>query len=179
MKKIISLTMIFMLLLSGCTKITEPKVIPHTVDLPDHRPDDFAIYFNWGYSSLDFFDTYEGKIGKDLISNGGIESELEVEEETLDLIYTALRQYDIASIDFELTPQNCAAPGEVLGESTPCATYLIRFRVDGEEYEVRGNDDARPYECAIPFFSFVKYMEELARSTPEYQAFPEAEGGYL
>ena len=179
MKKIISLCLVFLLLLSGCAKFVVPKSIPHTVDLPDERPKDFAIFFRWGYSSRNFFDTYEGKIGKDLIIDGGAESELSLSEETLDKIYMALRRYDIASIDFALNSQNCAALGESVVYMTPCAEYTIRFRVDGVEYKITGDDTAQEYACSEQFFAFVEFMEELIYDTPEYQAFPQAKGGYM
>ena len=179
MKKFVCLSLVVLLLLSGCSKPIEPKIIPHTIDLPPERPEDFAIYFEWGYSSDNFFDTYEGKIGKDLIINGSAESEMSVGTETLDRIYAGLRHYDIASINFELNSHNCAAPGESIGYMTPCGHYVVRFRVDGKEYEVRADDTAEGYECTTAFFSFVKLMKEEIYATPEYQAFPKAEGGYM
>ena len=178
MKKIISLTLIFLLMLSGCTTPAEPKVIPHTVDLPEQRPEDFTFFMDWGYGDGNYLDTERKMIGKDMVSDEDVESEIEISDDLLDQIYLALRHYDIASIDFELNSENCMGKGEHGYDVTPCASYLIRFRVEGKEYEVRADDTAEGYQCTQNFFGFVKYACELVYATPEYKAFPAAEGGY-
>ena len=173
-KTVIVFAMIFVLLLGGC----KAQTWEHTVDLPPSRPDDFAIYYEWGYSSNNYLDTFNGKISKDLITAGKAEGEIKVSEEMLDRIYFALKRYDIASIPVEVNSENCAAPGQGTVYMTPCAHYVIRFRADGKEYAVRGDDTGEGYPQSEEFFDFVFFMTVLVESTPEYQAFPEAVGGY-
>ena len=171
MKRILVLLLCVMLLFGGCAD--------NTVELPLSRPDDFAIYYRWGYSSANFFDTYEGKIGKDLITAGSAESALAVSEEMLDEIYALIVEYDIASIKVEMTSENLANLWESRYDMIPCASYEIRFRADGTEYTVIGDATAEGYKKGENFCAFVDEMTELVRSTPEYLAFPEAEGGYM
>lgn len=171
MKRTAAILMCVTLLLSGCAD--------NTVELPPTRPDDFAVYYQWGYSHTNFIDTYEGKIGKDLIAAGSAESELNVSEEMLDEIYALILEYDIASIKTEMTSENLANLWESRYDMIPCASYNIRFRVNGTEFTVTGDETAEGYKKGENFCAFVDEMSQLVRSTPEYLAFPEAEGGYM
>ena len=154
----------------------------HNQTLPKECPDDFAIYFKWGIGE-NIFDTYNNKLTKDLISNGSAETTLTVDRETLELIYSELLQNKIAYLGRYMDSQNLRGPLEGGFDQSPCATYQIRFHINGKEFSVAGNETAFAYRKknrqAANFCNFVEFMEDLAMSTPEYKSLPESSGGYM
>lgn len=147
--------------------------------LPEERPEDFAIYFEWGVGEGNFIDTYEGKVGKDLVAKDPVSAEYTVSEEFLDEAYFALRQYGVAAMRTEMTSQNLASPLQGTVDVDPCGRYLIRFTAYGKEYTVRGDDTASGYSRARNFFAFNRFMAGEVKKIWEELNFPEAEGGYM
>ncbi len=173
MKKLIAFLLIFLCFsIAACSPKTE---------LSADCPEDFAICFEWGIGT-NIYDTYEGKLVKDLITNGSAETALSVDQETLDEIYTALHAARLDTIGIHMDSEHLAKPWESTFMQTPCSSYRIRFRIDGKEYTVTGDETAYAYvdknSQAKRFCDFVDFMIELAKSTPEYKSLPEAEGGY-
>lgn len=154
---------------------------PQGEEMPVSMPQDFAIYFRWGIG-VNEYDTYNGKLTKDLISAGSAETKLTVSQETLQEIYSQLLENDIILIGQYMSSENLHGWWEGYFDQTPCATYQIRFHINGKEYKVEGDETAYAYvekrDTARRFCAFVDYMKELATNTEEYKSLPEAEGGY-
>jgi len=122
------------------------------IPMPENRPEDFAVYFEWGVMEGNFLDSYNNKVGRDMVGEEDITADYTLSDTQLDEIYAALVQYKIAHIRTEMTYDNIA--GQEGGmDVSPNTRYLVRFRVDGREYTVKGDvtasfcDAGRDYEA--------------------------------
>ncbi len=145
--------------------------------LPAVRPDDFAIYFKWGVKEGNYLDTYNGKVGKDMVAEEDVSAEYVVSRQLLDEIYGALLQHGIADIRTEMTSESLSKDGFGVGV-TPNTTYLIRFKANGEEYSVRGDATSHSYAEAKGFHEFNGFMAEKIRTIWQELNFPEANSAY-
>ncbi len=158
---------------------TDDGIIDEGLLIP---PEDFNISFSWGVGCKNAYDTYHGKITKDLVSAGTETKDLFVTKNDRAKIYTKLMECDILSITEDITAENLVTDDEYMFYVKPMVRYRITVTVNGSEYYVVGDETAERYpqvERAANFVKFVKFVRELARSTPEFQAMPEAVGGYL
>ena len=122
------------------------------IPMPENRPEDFAVYFEWGVMEGNFLDSYNNKVGRDMVEDEDITADYTLSDTQLDEIYAALVQYKIAHIRTEMTYDNIA--GQEGGmDVSPNTRYLVRFRADGREYTVKGDvtasfcDAGRDYEA--------------------------------
>lgn len=146
-------------------------------------PEDFNIYFEFGVTNLNHFDTYDDVIQKDLVTpdRDVATAKLDVSEKQMTEIYKKLIQYDIASISTEMTAENLTTDGTI-SAVTPLTKYDIQFTINGARYRICGDDTAKHYtenEQAKNFVEFVQYMKEIYYNCPEYKTLPETESGYL
>lgn len=170
------LALVFVALISlfaGCSAVeTDTKTFP----------DAFAIYFScWiNESQKNILDTYEGYIQKDLVELGVATTEYSASDEVLKSIYEQIGALDLTSIERVMTSKVLTTDDTGVAME-PCTYYEIRFTIDGTEYRISGDATAWYYEDsdAASFTCFVEFMNDLMRSSEEYQSLPDAEGGYL
>ncbi len=149
--------------------------------LPETRPDDFKIYFSSAIGAKNIYDTYTGKLQKDLVMNGTSTKEFTPDEETLDEIYRMVRECEINLIDTKMTSENLATEDEMFGMS-PLTCYEIIFVANGETYSVKGDATAQAYgnvnDAAKNFTEFCSFMSRLMYDAFDEANMPEAVGGY-
>lgn len=148
----------------------------------DGMPHDFAIRFSSKYIAEEIYDTYTGTIQKDLVENGTATAGFSPREETLKEIYAKVLEYQICSIDREMTNAALADPnGSQFGVS-PNWSYEIKITANGKTYLICGDDTACGYTDTDPdaknFMNFVRFMHQTLHDDPEYQKLPDAVGGY-
>jgi len=145
-------------------------------------PEDFSIRFIWGIVANNIFDTAKGEIQKDLVNAGTATAEFEPAEEMLMEIYNQICLLDITSIEQPMTANSLKARGSDLNYAlNPLTTYEITITMNGTNYLIVGDETAKFFqeeEDAVRFMEFVEYLKQLVKTLPEYQALPEAEGGY-
>ena len=152
--------------------ITDEPAIP----MPAKRPEDFAVYFEWGVMDGNFLDTFEGKVGRDMVSDEDITADYTVSEAQLDEIYTALLQYKIAHIRTEMTFENLSSDGGM--SVSPKSEYLIRFRVNGKEHIVRGDVTASFTDAGKDYEAFNSTMADLITKIWRELEIPEPKSAY-
>lgn len=144
----------------------------------EKMPEDFTIWFSYSIDPdrPNALDTSKGRIYKDLIMDGVVESYFTISEEALSEIYQKLREFEINKISKDMTSINLAKSGNIM--MSPCVKYLIVFRVDDVEYTVTGDSTAFLYPEGKNLKKFCDYMTEFLQATEEYQSLPKAVGGY-
>jgi len=151
----------------------EPMV-PEVIVIPDTMPDDFAVYFEFWINpdQKNFLETYSGGIQKDLVLKGTQHSEFGAERRDLEAIYARMQELSI----FDLS-------GNIISDSvqvTPNEIFLIRYRIDGHEYQVSGDGTTELLDSAEGrnLLAIMEYLRNYMINTAEYKALPAAEGGY-
>jgi len=149
-------------------------MIPEVIVIPDTMPDDFAVYFEFWINpdQKNFLETYSGGIQKDLVLNGTQHSEFGYEKQDLEAIYAQMQELSI----FDLS-------GNIISDSvqvTPNEVFLIRYRIDGHEYQVSGDGTTELLDSAEGrnLHAIMEYLRNYMINTTEYKALPAAEGGY-
>jgi len=147
---------------------------PEVIVIPDTMPDDFAVYFAFWINpdQKNIMDTYTGGIQKDLVLNGTQHSEFAYEREELEAVYAKMQELSI----FDLS-------GNIISDSikvTPNESFLIRYRINGHEYTVSGDDTTGQLDSmeGRHLRAFMEYLMTYMINTQDYKALPEAEGGY-
>ena len=186
MKKMyLCLLLIVCLCVCACAPKEEPfRAAPTATPLPEQMPEDFDIYFNFG-PGPNFVETYEDVIQKDLIIKGTAQAKIEDDSALREQLYELVREYKLNSITDELTVENIRRyfPDRDTYFSTPSGYYVIRFTVNGKEYNIEGSQDIEQFseidEQCRNFIGFADAVVKLIRETEEYLSLPEAEGGYM
>ena len=171
MKKL-SLLLLALILLAGCGQ--------SKVDYPQQMPEDFDIRFSWAIGAENIYDTYNGRLQKDLVLDGVATAEFEPDREVLAEIYAKVTELDIASIDREMTTRTLSKNGEGIAV-LPLTVYEIQFTINGTIYSVTGDATASCYpknRQAARFAEFVEFMQGVVINTPEFQQMPKPNGGY-
>jgi hypothetical protein len=178
MKKLSITILVFafaILTLSGCASKAGA--------IPKERPGDFDIRFSYWIlpEQQNIYDTYEGTLQKDLVTNGTATADLFESNERLDEIYKKISELELYAISQDMTSENLTTTDQMF-YVTPCTEYEIKFTIDGVEYTVTGDDTASNYirqnRDADHFWQFKEFMQDLYRSSDEYQNLPKAEGAY-
>ncbi len=144
-------------------------------------PEDFNISFCWGVGEKNSYDTYHNEITKDLVAAGTETRVLTVTKNDKAKIYTKLVELNMFSMPTDATAKNLATDGNEIF-MIPLVTYNIVVTENGKMHHIKGDDTARKYpqvKWGADFVAFVDFMRDFVRNTPEYQAMPPAEGGYL
>ena len=176
MKKLLA-AILCLLALTGCAPSADSESIPAL-------PEDFAICFSDWVDPLqkNIFDTYEGRLQKDLVLAGKAECAYSADEETLRSIWEQLCLLDLCSIQREMTANVLQGGDGTVVASKPPWRFALRFRADGTEYTVLGDASAEQFEEsdeeARRFMDFVRFMLTVVRGLDEFRALPDAEGLY-
>ncbi len=148
------------------------------------RPEDFAVCLEWWIDpeQKNILNTFEeGYIQKDLVLDGVAKVEYVPDEWILDQIYKAIVDYNLTSIDREMTSK-VLATGDTEVAVIPCTEYVLRFHMNGQDYELKGDATVEAYveeqEDAFRFREAMILLQALTRGTEEYQRMPEANGAY-
>jgi len=149
-------------------------MVPEVLVIPNTMPDDFAVYFAFWINpeQKNFIDTYTGGIQKDLVLNGTQHGEFGPENGDLEVIYSKMQELSI----FDLS-------GNIISDSvqvTPNEIFLIRYQINGHEYQVSGDGTTELLDSAEGqnLHDFMEYLKNYMINTTDYKAMPAAEGGY-
>ena len=176
MKKLLA-AILCLLALTGCAPSADSESIPAL-------PEDFAICFSDWVDPLqkNIFDTYEGRLEKDLVLAGRAECVYSADEETLRAIWEQLCRLDLRSVQREMTADVLRGDDGTTVSGKPPWRFALRFRADGTEYAVSGDASAEMFEEsddeARRFMDFVRFMLPLIRELDEFRALPDADGMY-
>ncbi len=144
---------------------------------------DFSVEYGVGLRShWNSVNTYNGTLTKDLVVAGTKTVDFVLSEDMKNRIYTKLMACDLTSVTEGMYPPNLAAEGEPKWSMKPCTLYDIRFTLNGTSYRIQGSQLMAFYPNhpqARNVTSFLDYVISYVESTPEYQAMPPAEGGYM
>lgn len=150
-------------------------MVQEAAAIPDTMPDDFAVYFEFWINpeQKNFLNAYPGGgIQKDLVMNGTQHSEFACEREDLEAIYAKMQALSIFNLS-----------GNIISDSvqiTPDEIFLIRYRINGHEYQVSGDGTTELLDSAEGqnLHDFMEYLKNYMINTAEYKAMSAAEGGY-
>ncbi len=164
---------------------TYPARAQNTYDVIEKKLSEvFAInYSSWIVSNQkNIYDTMEGYIQKDLITEGIARADYSPDEETLTTVWNKISELDLLSIHREMTSTVLTDSDQAIGME-PCTSYEIVIRMNGRESTIKGDETAWYYrdtdEQADSFVKFVYFMNQLMMDTGEYKSLPEAVGGYV
>ncbi|WNS44673.1 hypothetical protein [Paenibacillus sp. MMS20-IR301] len=172
--KRLALLLLAMLLTAGCNPHQEAERIPQQQAMPEEMPADFDFLVRYGYGELtkNEINTYHDTVVKDLIVNGTATANLSLSEEDLAGIYERMRAANVMG-ELELKPskQNCAATPSQEDQWQITADGITRTLSWSDEY-CEMTDDAKQ------LLELRNYIRDIVAAKAEYQALPEAEGGY-
>ncbi|MHA6530633.1 hypothetical protein [Paenibacillus sp. BAC0078] len=181
MNKTLILLSLLVILLVGCEGEgpKEPSPVSTTVTpgapavvMPEQKPEDFAFSVRYGVTAKNEINTYSGTVTKDLITNGTATANLKLTDAEMTDIYKRMRDLDVlGDLKLEVEDKACA---QVPYEEEH---WLIQINggqraLDWSEEHCQITSDARKLK------ELRNVVVELVKSRSEYQALPEAEGGY-
>ncbi|OKP75532.1 hypothetical protein A3842_19775 [Paenibacillus sp. P3E] len=165
-------------LLAGCgdTRSSAPEESaespPAAVTMPEKKPGDFAFSVRYGITARNEINTFNGTVTKDLISNGTATINLRLTDAEMDDIYQQLRGMNaLGGLELEIKDKTCGRE--------PYTEEHWTIQVNGQQETLNWSEanceitaDAKRLEALR-----IKIVK-LVQSRPEYQALPEAVGGY-
>ena len=160
-------------------------------EYPAVMPDDFYFVLEESLSAdtlMVLMDTKNGIIGKDLVIDGYISAAYNIPQENLQGIYDLIVQYDIRAYSNQIRYHVRSHAGSdwlAVKDILECTTFLHRFTfcIDGTMYEIKCESSVlwdpadKKYDNLAAFNRIIH--SDFYINTPEYQAFPPANGGYI
>lgn len=142
--------------------------------ISDTMPDDFAIDFEFWIdpAQKNRLDTYSGNIQKDLVLKGTSSSAFSCKKEDLEAIYARMMELSIVELS-----------GNMISDSvqvTPNEFFTIRYRINGKDFLLSGDSTTgmSDQNGAENLLTFMEYLRDFMKGTPEYETMPDTEGGY-
>ncbi|WP_052415723.1 hypothetical protein [Paenibacillus graminis] len=140
--------------------------------MPEQMPGDFAFSVRYGITAKNEINTFKGRVTKDLISKGSAAAKLRLTDAEISGIYQQMREMNVlGDMELEIADKSC--------RQAPYEEEHWIIRVNGEQKELAWSEEY----CQIP--PDAKKLKELrtrivklVQSKSEYQALPEAVGGY-
>ena len=171
------LQLLFVLLgiiaLTSCDKSYDPAVETFECH-PENNP--INLEFKYGVTAKNILSTYDCTFQKDLIFDPPVATQLKLTIAELDSISAIMD-----AIGFFEYPDTfaIAVPGDTICEFAPSSKYVLSVEGDSFRKSVYWNDNIfYPDSSADRLRSLIDYMIGLIRAKEEYQALPEATGGY-
>ncbi|WYT59311.1 hypothetical protein MHH28_09860 [Paenibacillus sp. FSL K6-1217] len=143
-------------------------------EMPEEMPADFDFLVRYWYGEVtkNEINTYENTVVKDLIVNGTATADITLTEDEMRSIYERMRDIRIMG-KLELVPlkQSCAV--------VPYEEDSWRITVNGfTRNESWSGENCELTEDAEQLRELRTFIAEIVAGKEEYQALPEAEGGY-
>ncbi|WP_341347925.1 hypothetical protein [Paenibacillus sp. FSL H3-0469] len=166
------------LLLAGCNTNKDTQPNPEQPELlgemPEEMPADFDFLVRYGYGEVtkNEINTYHNTVVKDLIMNGTATADITLTEDEMRSIYERMRDIRIMG-KLELVPlkQSCAVvPYEEDSWRITVNGFTRNWSWSGENCELT--------EDAEQLLELRTFIAEIVAVKEEYQALPEADGGY-
>jgi len=147
-----------------------------TQDMPTDMPSDFEFSIKFGVQKKNEINTFEGKVTKDLISDGTATIKLTLTEEEMEDIYEKMKEINIAETkEFEPEPVN--------------GTVCTKEPYEEDEWEIILNGEmitqslsgkyCEPTKDAIQLIELRNFVFNIIKSKDEYKALPDSQGAYL
>lgn len=155
-----------LLFVAGCSTTTP------TPSLPETMPDDFSFVLDYGVNGKNQLDTRKGTYTKDLILNPAVTTSLALSQTEKTEIYNMMQEIDILSYPDEFVPESSH-------HVTPYQSYHLTISYNGQEKSIFWADEsvATTVEATKLREIFMR-IHEIVTNKDEYQALPEASGGY-
>ncbi|OMF96545.1 hypothetical protein BK147_14130 [Paenibacillus sp. FSL R7-0337] len=166
------------LLIAGCSTNKDAQPAPEQPEvlgeMPEDMPADFDFFVRYGYGEVtkNEINTYQDTVVKDLIMNGTATADITLTEDEMRSIYERMRGIGIMG-KLALVPlkQGCAV--------VPYQEDSWRITVNGftRNWSWSGGK-CELTEDAEQLLELRTFIAEIVAGKEEYQALPEAEGGY-
>lgn len=178
MNRTLILLLLLVILLAGCdgegTKESSPAPVTAApaVVMPEQKPEDFAFSVRYGITAKNEINTFNGTVTKDLIAKGTATANLKLTDAEMTDIYKRIRDLNVlGDLKLEVEDKGCA---QIPYEEEH---WLIQINgehraLDWSEENCQITSDARKLK------ELRDSIHKLVSSRSEYQALPEAEGGY-
>ena len=156
-----------------CDKSYDPAVETFECH-PENNP--INLEFKYGVTAKNILSTYDCTFQKDLIFDPPVATQLKLTIAELDSISAIMD-----AIGFFEYPDTfaIAVPGDTICEFAPSSKYVLSVEGDSFRKSVYWNDNIfYPDSAADQLKDLIYYIINVIRAKEEYQALPEATGGY-
>jgi hypothetical protein len=137
-------------------------------------PDQPQILFYWGNYGRNRLDTLTGTVTKDLIVDGQVTAPLVLSASEVARIVALADSVGFFRLSSDLHPS------PIMGDRTPCRTYLLRIVNGSEAHVVRWDDcELGPSPERDRARIVGRAIELLVQHKEAFRKLPEARGGYL
>ncbi|WP_019909568.1 hypothetical protein [Paenibacillus sp. HW567] len=175
-RALILLSLLIILVLAGCEGAKKSSPISTTatpaVAMPEQKPADFAFSVRYGVTAKNEINTFNGTVTKDLVSSGTATANLKLTDAEMTDIYNRMRELNVlGELKLEVEDKACA--------QVPYVEEHWLIQINGEQRPLDWSEE----HCQIPsdarkLKELRNVIVELVTSRSEYQALPEAVGGY-
>ncbi|WP_060819502.1 hypothetical protein [Paenibacillus riograndensis] len=166
------------ILVAGCedtehsAPAREAEPPAEAVIMPEQMPEDFAFSVRYGITAKNEINTFEGTVTKDLISNGSAAAKVRLTDaETSEIYQQMLEMNVLGGMELEIADKSC--------RQIPYDEEYWIIQVKGGQKALHWSEE---YCQTTPDAKKLKELRntivKLVQSKPEYQALPEAVGGY-
>lgn len=166
------------LVIAGCSTNKDAQPAPEQPEvlgeMPEEMPADFDFLVRYGYGEVNKneINTYQDTVVKDLIMNGTATADIMLTEDEMRSIYERMRAIHIMG-KLELVPlkQGCAVvPYQEDSWRITVNGFTRNWSWSGENCELTAD--------AEQLLELRTFIADIVAGKEEYQALPEAEGGY-
>lgn len=156
------LLMLMCINLVGCANFTSEESIPP-------MPDDFNFKLKYGVNGMQEIDTFKGRVVKDLIEDGTIETSISLQKEEMETIYKQMMALDIMEIEL---------PNETSCTEEPEMVSKWNIEMNGETHSFQFTRSCEPSQIEVDLLEIEQTIHKMIKEKPEYKELPEATGGY-
>lgn len=166
------------LLIAGCSTNKDAQPAPERPEvlgeMPEDMPADFDFLVRYGYGEVtkNEINTYQDTVVKDLIMNGTATADITLTEDEMRSIYERMRGIRImGKLELVSLKQGCAVvPYQEDSWRITVNGFTRNWSWSGENCELT--------EDAEKLLELRNFIADIVAGKEEYQALPEAEGGY-
>ncbi|WYP27543.1 hypothetical protein NSQ54_05380 [Alkalihalobacillus sp. FSL W8-0930] len=131
-------------------------------------PDDFAFSLKYGVTLANELNTYEHTFTKDLVSDGKVETIMELTDEERSRIYQLFREVDVFKVS-KSSGFPCMEPYE---------KYELKMTMNEQDYDLSWNTSC-DFQKQLKWETVLNEIRiDIIQTKPGYQQLPEANGGY-
>ncbi|MGD0779503.1 MAG: hypothetical protein ABR954_01795 [Dehalococcoidales bacterium] len=139
---------------------------------------DFNFIFKYGVSGGNTLDTFHGTYTRDMILDPAITIDMVLTAAEMDSIYQKMLEIDFFNYPDKFSVD--VADNETKIEVTPYPTYFFKVEYSGKTKELLWHDKYVNSDAqANKLKELINLVKSIIESKAEYQALPEASGGYL
>lgn len=170
--KCLFIASVLIFLTIGCSESAPPKIQEESFTYPKSMPDDFDFRLSYGIYEKQLVDTFQDVVVKDLVLDGTVETTIQLSDEDMEAIYQEMKEIRVMdSLDLK-------EPTEFQCHTEPHSSSSWTIHMNGETKRFAYGSFCEYPDDVRQLFKLQEFIDQVVRSTEEYQQLPDSDGYY-